>query len=633
MADQDNETLLKVNEFYESPERVQSIAHISEAEYEKLYQESINDPEGFWAKIAEQELEWFKKWDKVLQWDHPYYQWFVNGKINITYNCLDRHVINGRRNKVAFIYTNENGDEKKITYGELLSEVNQFANGLKSLGVEKGDRIAIYMPPTLAQIVAMLACARLGAIHSVVYAGFSAQALKTRIDDAEAKLVICTTWTQRRGKQVDLKGIVDEAVSQCQSIEHVIVAQRTNDNLSLSTNELDFHELQQKQGKTLESAHTDSEDPLYILYTSGTTGKPKGVLHTHGGYNLFTHYSMKTVFDVHENDIYWCAADTGWVTGHSYIVYGPLSVGTTSILYEGAPDYPDPTIWWKIIEKYGVNSFYTAPTAVRLFMKFGESYPQQADLSSLRIIGSVGEPINPEAWHWYYKHIGYEQSAVVDTWWQTETGGHMVVTHPSCKQKPGKSGRQFFGVKAEVVDKNGEPTAADQVGFLVIKEPWPGALRNCWNQPERYEEYWNQIKQYYFAGDLATRDKDGYIMILGRSDDVLTVSGHRIGTAEVEGALVAHPAVAEAAVIGKPDEIKGQSIKAFVILKQGTEFSDSLSEEIQQQVRKDLGALAIPKAIEAVDSLPKTRSGKIMRRILKARETGEDVGDTSTLAD
>ena len=633
MANEENETLLKVDQLYEAPERVKSIAHISEADYEKRYQESIDDPEGFWARIAEQELDWFQKWDKVFEWDHPYYQWFINGKINITYNCLDRHVHNGRRNKVAFIYTNESGYEEKITYGELLSRVNQFANGLKSLGVEKGDRIAIYMPPTPEQIVAMLACARIGAIHSVVYAGFSSQALKTRIDDAEAKLVICSTWTKRRGKKVDLKAIVDEAVPQCASVEKVIVSQRESDDYILYEQEVDFHELAGQQSQHLEAEATDAEDPLYILYTSGTTGKPKGVLHTHGGYNLFTHYSMKTIFDVHENDIYWCAADTGWVTGHSYIVYGPLSVGVTSVLYEGAPDYPDPGIWWRLIERYGVNSFYTAPTAVRLFMKFGETYPLQSDLSSLRIIGSVGEPINPEAWQWYYKNIGYQQCAVVDTWWQTETGGHMIVTPPAGKQKPGKSGRQFFGIQADVVDKNGESVDADQVGFLVIKRPWPGALRNCWNQPDRFEEYWTHIKPYYFAGDLATRDKDGYIMILGRSDDVLTVSGHRIGTAEVEGALVSHSSVAEAAVIGIPDEIKGQSIKAFVILKQGTEFSESLSEKIKQQVRQELGALAIPKAIEAVDSLPKTRSGKIMRRVLKARETGEDIGDTSTLAD
>jgi len=557
----------------------------------------------------------------------------VNGKINITYNCLDRHVHNGRRNKVAFIYTNESGHEEKLTYGELLSRVNRFANALKAQGIQKGDRIAIYMPPTPEQIVAMLACARIGAIHSVVYAGFSSQALKTRIQDAEARMVICSTWTRRKGKKTDLKSIVDEAIPGCPTVEKVIVAQREDDRFNLVERELDFHGLMDKQSAQCEAEQTDAEDPLYILYTSGTTGKPKGVMHTHGGYNLFTHYTMKTVFDVQEDDVYWCAADTGWVTGHSYIVYGPLSVGVTSVLYEGAPDYPDPGIWWRTIAQYGVNTFYTAPTAIRMFMKFGETYPQEADLSSLRIIGSVGEPINPEAWHWYYKHIGYEQCAVVDTWWQTETSGHMVVTLPSCRQKPGKSGKQFFGIQAEVVDKNGEPAEADQVGFLVIKAPWPGALRTCWNQPERFEEYWTQIKGYYFAGDLATRDEDGYIMILGRSDDVLTVSGHRIGTAEVESALVAHPAVAEAAVIGKPDEIKGQQIKGFVILTQGTAFTDDLADKIKHQVRQELGALAIPREIEAVESLPKTRSGKIMRRVLKARETGEDVGDTSTMAD
>lgn len=627
----DDETLLKVDNWYHPPQEILKNAHISPEAYEKLYKESIDDPEGFWARIADEELEWFQKWDKVFEWNHPYYQWFVNGKINITHNCLDRHVRDGKRNKVAYIYTNEKGDEVKLTYGELLDRVNRFSNALKAQGVGKGDRVAIYMPLTLEQIIAMLACARIGAIHSVVYAGFSAQALKTRIDDADAKLVVCSSWTRRRGKKVDLKSIVDEAVDGQPSVKKVIVAQREGDDYGLFEKEVDFHELMQKHSPECEPEKMDSEDPLYILYTSGTTGKPKGVVHTHGGYNLFTHYTTKLAFDLHDNDIHWCTADTGWVTGHSYIVYGPLSTGVTSLIFEGAPDHPDPGIFWRTIDHYRVTTFYTAPTAIRMFMKFGESYPHEQDLSSLRVIGSVGEPINPEAWVWYHDHIGKKQAAVIDTWWQTETGGHMLLCLPSCKQKPGKSGLPFFGVKTDVVDKEGNSAEPEKVGFLAVREPWPAALRNCWNQPDRYEQYWEN--GYYFAGDLATKDQDGYIMILGRSDDVLTVAGHRIGTAEVESALVSHPSVAEAAVIGKPDEIKGQSIKGFVILKSGSEFSDDLMKDMQSHVRKELGSLAVPKEIEAVDKLPKTRSGKIMRRVLKAQETGEEVGDTSTLED
>ena len=631
--DESNRNLLQVDEMVNPTQRVSQHSYFTPQTYDQYYQESLQNPEAFWEARAREELSWFREWDKVFQWDYPYYQWFVNARINITYNCLDRHVHNGRRNKVAFIYNNESGDERKITYGELLRQVNQFANALDRQGVQKGDRVAIYMPPTLEQVIAMLACARLGAIHSVIYAGFSAQALSTRLADAETKTLICSTWTKRRGKYTDLKGIVDEAVASYPSIEQVIVAHREGDKQEPGAREKDFHALMEAESPHREAANTDAEDPLFILYTSGTTGKPKGVVHTHGGYNLFTHYSTKVTFDVNEDDVFWCAADTGWITGHSYIVYGPLSVGLTSILYEGAPDYPDPGVWWRLVEQYKVNNFYTAPTAIRMFMKFGTTYPEQADLSSLRVIGTVGEPINPEAWHWYYRHIGYQQAAVVDTWWQTETGGHMIVTLPSLPQKPGKSGKPFFGIDAEVVNREGQPTEPEEVGFLVINRPWPGALRNCWNQPERFEQYWRQMDGRFFAGDLATKDKDGYIMILGRSDDVLTVAGHRIGTAEVESALVGHEAVAEAAVVGIPDEIKGQQIKAFVILKSGETFDDEKAEALRYQVKSTLGGLGVPKEVEAVDSLPKTRSGKIMRRVLRARETGEDIGDTSTMAD
>jgi acetyl-CoA synthetase len=633
MATDKNEILLKVNQVYQPPRHVVEAAFIKPDEYETLYKESIEDPEGFWARIAEDELYWFQKWDTVRDGEHPHYRWFVNGKLNITYNCLDRHVNAGKRNKLAYIYTNEDGAEVKVTYGELLELVCRFANGLKSLGVKMGDRVSIYMPVIVEQVVAMLACARIGAIHSVVFGGFSASALRMRIEEAHAKVVITASWTKRRGKKIDLKSSVDEAVEDLPFVEKVIVVQREGNGYELVEKELDFYDLIKSQSPVCEPEVMDAEDPLFILYTSGTTGTPKGVLHTTGGYNLYAHYTTKIVFDLHENDIYWSTADPGWITGHSYLVYGPLSVGVTSLLVEGAPDYPDPGLWWSIIEKYRVNIFYTAPTAIRSFMKYGEDWPRKYDLSSLRILGSVGEPLNPEAWLWFYEHIGHKNCAIVDTWWQTETGGHMVTTIPSYKAKPGKAGKPFFGVVADVVDKKGHAVEPDTVGHLVIKEPWPSGLRTCWNAPERYEEYWNTITPYYLAGDLATKDEDGYIMILGRSDDVLTVSGHRIGTAEVESALVSHPAVAEAAVIGKPHEIKGESIKGFLIVRQGQNHSENLITDIKLHVRRELGSLAVPDELEIVESLPKTRSGKIMRRVLKAQELGMDVGDISTLED
>lgn len=632
MAEQ-NEILLKIDKIYNPPEKVLKKALISKEKFDELYEKSIKDTENFWEKLAEKELHWFEKWDKVFEWNYPTYKWFINGKLNITYNCLDRHVENGKRNKIAYIWTDEDGNEKKYTYGELLELVNKIANGLKSLGIKKGDRVVIYMPLVIEQLATMLACARIGAIHSVVYAGFSASALKMRIEDAKAKIVITSTWTKRRGKKIDLKSVVDEAVKELDFVEKIVVLQREGDNLTLEENEIDFYKLIKNQSPNRTPEIMDAEDPLFILYTSGSTGKPKGVLHTTGGYNLYTHITTKYVFDIHEDDIFWCTADPGWITGHSYMVYGPLSVGVTSIIAEGAPDYPDPGRWWSIIEKYRVNIFYTAPTAIRLFMKYGEQWPAKYDLSSLRILGSVGEPINPEAWIWYYENIGRKNCSIVDTWWQTETGGHMITTVPAYPQKPGKAGKPFFGIEADVVDKNGNPVKPNEVGYLVIKKPWPSALRTCWGEPERFNKYWSEISQYYFAGDMATKDEDGYIMILGRADDVINVSGHRIGTAEVESALVAHEAVAEAAVIGIPHEIKGESIKAFVILKQGIEITDELKGDIKQCVRKELGSLAVPDEIEFVEKLPKTRSGKIMRRVLKAKELGMPLGDISTLED
>lgn len=628
-----NEILLKVNRVYNPPRSIVESAYIKPEEYERLYEESIRDPEAFWAKIASEELHWFRRWDKVRTGEPPYCQWFVNGKLNITYNCLDRHVNAGKRNKVAYIYTNEEQHEIKVTYGELLDMVNRFANGLKALGVQKGDRVAIYMPLIVEQIVAMLACARIGAVHSVVFGGFSAPALRMRLIDAEAKVVITSTWTRRRGKKIDLKSSVDEAIADLSFLEKVVVVQREGDDYELVEKEADFHGLIKSQSPVCEPEVMDAEDPLFILYTSGTTGKPKGVLHTVGGYNLYTHYTTKIVFDLHENDIYWSTADPGWITGHSYLVYGPLSVGVTSVIAEGAPDYPDPGWWWSIIERYKVNVFYTAPTAVRLFMRYGEEWPRKYDLSSLRILGCVGEPLNPEAWLWFYEEIGKKKCALVDTWWQTETGGHMVTTLPSYPAKPGKAGKPFFGILVDVVDKTGQPVPPNTVGTLVIKQPWPSGLRTCWNEPERYEKYWKTIPPYYVAGDLATKDEDGYIMFLGRADDVLNVSGHRIGTAEVESALVSHPAVAEAAVIGKPHPVKGECIKGFVILKRGQEPSDLLIEDIKLHVRRELGSLAVPDELQVLDSLPKTRSGKIMRRVLKSQELGIPVGDISTLED
>lgn len=632
MAEVTNKILSDNTEVFHPSQEILDKVYITADQYESMYAESVKDPEAFWARIAEEELDWFEKWDKVREWEGNNYKWFVNGKLNITWNCLDRHVKAGKGDKTAFIYNNENGEERQVSYAQLLDMVCQFSNGLKSLGIEKGDRIAIYMPLTIEQTVAMLACARIGAIHSVVYAGFSAQALRLRIEDAEAKAVITSVWTQRRGKQIPLKPVVDEAVQGLDVVKNVIVDRR-GAGISLSGKEVDFHDLMENQSTDCPAEPMDSEDPLFILYTSGTTGKPKGVLHTVGGYNLYTHYTTKISFDLKEDEIFWCTADPGWITGHSYIVYGPTSLGRTSVIVEGAPDHPDPGAWWKLVEQYKVNVFYTAPTAVRLFMKYGEEWPEKYDLSSLRILGSVGEPINPEAWLWYNEHIGRNNAVVIDTWWQTETGGHMIVSLPSCKQKPGIAGRPFFGIKADVVDKSGNPVQPNTVGFLVIKEPWPSALRTCWGEPERFNKYWDEMPGFYYPGDFATKDEEGFIMILGRADDVLNVSGHRIGTAEVESALVSHPSVVEAAVIGKPHEIKGESIKAFVTLGQGEEASEQMMAAIQQHVRKDLGSLAVPSEVEFVDKLPKTRSGKIMRRVLKAMEMGTEVGDISTLED
>ncbi len=624
------EVLLKIGEKFYPPREIVERAWVKD--YDALYEKSIRDPESFWAEVAE-ELFWFERWQKVLEWEFPHAKWFVGGKTNVTYNCLDRHVREGRRNKIAYIYLDEENRERKITYGELLELVCRIANGLRSLGVGKGDRVSIYMPSSVEAIAVMLACARLGAIHSVVFAGFSEGALRMRISDARAKVVVTASYTLRRGRKIDLLPTVLKAVEGLDFVQHLIVWDRDGD-LTEKEGLVDLEELVKTSEPYCEPEVLDAEDPLFILYTSGTTGKPKGVLHTVGGYMVQTYYTSKVVFDLHEDDIFWCTADIGWVTGHSYIVYGILANGVTSLVTEGAPDYPDPGRWWSYIEKYRVNVFYTAPTAIRMFMKYGEEWPSRYDLSSLRILGSVGEPINPEAWHWYHKHIGRERCVIVDTWWQTETGAHMVTTVPSYATKPGKAGKPFFGVIADVVDREGRRVPPNTVGVLVIRNPWPSMLRTCWGEPERYEKYWRSIPgNVYNTDDLASYDEEGYIMILGRADDVINVAGHRIGTMEVESALVDHPAVAEAAVIGKPHEVKGESIKAFVILKEGYEASVELAEELRLHVRNELGPIAVPDEIEFVDRLPKTRSGKIMRRILRARELGLEIGDISTLED
>ncbi|WP_321429714.1 acetate--CoA ligase [uncultured Methanolobus sp.] len=602
-------------------------------DYETAYNEFLNDPEKHWETVAE-ELEWFKKWDKVREWDHPHAKWFTNAKLNITHNCLDRHVMNGKRNKVAIIWVGDDGKEEVLTYRQLYREVMRFANGLKSLGVEKGDRVCIYMPFVPEQIIAMLACARIGAVHSVVFGGFGANALHSRIKDAQAKIVITADASLRRGKRIDLKSLVDEAVVNASSVEKIVVLRRMTPQMELfSEIEVDFYEIMEDVEKECESEIMDSEDPLFILYTSGTTGPAKGIVHACGGYMVGTYYTTKNMFDIKESDVMWCTADPGWITGHSYIVYGPLSMGATILISETTPDYPDPGVWWSMIEEFDVTIFYTAPTAIRMFMRMGEEWPEKYNLSSLRILGSVGEPLNPEAFEWYYRVIGKEKCPILDTWWQTETGMHMLTTTVGEPMKPGFAGRPVPGIVADVVDENGEPVPAGTGGFLVIKEPWPSMMRTVYNNDERYRQYWSTVKNYYTAGDLAVKDEDGYIMILGRSDDVLIVAGHNIGSAEVESALVSHEAVAEAAVIGKPDPLKGDSIKAFIILRMGYNASDKLKLELVYHVRMNLGPIAIPSEIEFVESLPKTRSGKIMRRLLKAQELGQDPGDISTLED
>jgi acetyl-CoA synthetase len=600
-------------------------------DYQKAYNDFLADPDGFWGKMAS-ELEWIRPWNAVKEWNYPYAKWFVNAQLNITANCLDRHVNNHRRNKAALIWRGEKGAERIFTYQQLLSKVMRFANALKKIGVKKGDRICIYMPLVPEQVIAMLACARIGAVHSVVFGGFGPAALKMRIQDASAKVVITADIGMRRGKTIQLKSIVEEAIIDASSVEHVIVLRRQDPQVDLRPGlELDFNEIMASAPQECLAEVMDAEDPLFTLYTSGSTGKPKGIVHTCGGYMVGTYYTSKYVFDMKDHDIFWCTADPGWITGHSYIVYGPLAVGATVFMSELTPDYPDAGSYWSLIEEQKITIFYTAPTAIRMFMKLGETWPNKYDLSSLRIIGSVGEPLNPEAFEWYYHVIGKDKIPILDTWWQTDTGMHMITTMIGEPMRPGFAGRPIPSVEADVVDKDGNPVQPGTGGLLVIKSPWPSMLRTVWQDDERYRKYWETIKGVYTVGDLAVKGLDGYIMILGRSDDIIVVAGHNIGTAEVESSLVSHPAVAESAVIGKPDEMKGNSIKAFVILRVGNSPSDKLKQDLMYHVRMTLGPIAVPQEIEFVEKLPKTRSGKIMRRVLKAKEMGMDPGDISTL--
>ena len=637
MAQVDIESVLKEDRVFEPPKDFSAKAHIKNLQdYETLYQQALDDPEGFWASMAK-ELDWFKPWEKVLEWNPPFAKWFVGGRTNIAHNCLDRHLTTARKNKAAIIWEGEPGDERILTYQVLHREVCKFANVLKQIGVNTGDRVAIYMPMVPELPIAMLACARIGATHSVVFGGFSAEALRDRINDAQAKVVVTADGGYRRGGEIPLKKAVDDAIQQTPSIEHVIVYRRTGSQVHMEPGRDHWwHELMANASEECPAEALDSEHPLYILYTSGTTGKPKGIVHTTGGYMLGTYLTAKYVFDLKEEDTYWCTADIGWVTGHSYIVYGPLANGATSLMYEGAPNWPEWDRFWRLVDKYQVNVFYTAPTAIRAFVRAGEQWPRKHKLTSLRLLGTVGEPINPEAWMWYHRVIGKERCPIVDTWWQTETGMIMITPLPGATPtKPGSATRPFPGIVPDVVSRDGQSVPANAGGYLVIKRPWPSMLRTIYGDPERYtRQYWSEIPGVYFTGDGARRDEQGYFWIMGRVDDVVNVSGHRLGTMEVESALVSHPLVAEAAVVGRPDEIKGQAIAAFVTLEAGRTASDDLKQELRQHVAKEIGAFARPDDIRFTDALPKTRSGKIMRRLLREIASGDEVrGDVTTLED
>ena len=634
-SDQPIEALLDEERLFPAPEECSRNANMADPD---IYQRAAKDPEAYWAHAAES-LEWMRKWDRVLDWNPPIAQWFVGGKLNVSVNCLDRHVRGWRRNKAAFIWEGEPGEERVLTFADLYREVNRFANAMKRLGVQKGDRVTIYMPMIPELPIALLACARIGAPHSVVFGGFSAESLRDRINDAQSKLVITADGSYRRGQIVPLKRNVDAALKDCPCVEKVVMVRRIGDVAPVDVNETRdvwWHRVVENVPAYCEPEPMDSEDPLFILYTSGTTAKPKGILHTTGGYILGASLTHKWVFDAKEEDVYWCSADIGWVTGHSYIVYGPLANGTTGVLYEGSPDWPDKDRWWAMVAKYGVNVFYTAPTAIRAVMKWGESYPAKHDLSTLRLLGTVGEPINPEAWMWYHEKIGQGRCPIVDTWWQTETGSIMISPLPGLTTtKPGSATFPLPGIDADVVDEAGNSVPLGGGGYLVLKSPWPSMARTIYGDPKRYEEtYWQRFgKNVYFAGDGCKRDEEGYFWLLGRVDDVMNISGHRLSTMEVESALVDHQEVAEAAVIGKKDDIKGEAIAAFVTLKEGAEGNAGKVDELKKHVVQKIGPIARPQSVYFTAELPKTRSGKIMRRLLRDIAEGRALGDTTTLAD
>jgi acetyl-CoA synthetase len=631
------ESVLHEERVFPPPAEFAAQAHIkSFEEYEQIYNQAAENPEAFWASVAES-LHWFQKWDTVLEWDEPFAKWFVGGKLNVSYNCIDRHLETARKNKAAIIWEGEPGETRTLTYQQLYAEVCKFANALKSLGTNKGDRVAIYMPLIPEAAIAMLACARIGATHTVIFGGFSADAVRDRVNDGQCKAIITADGAFRRGTEVKLKPAVDQALKNCPSVENVIVFKRTESEVKMQLGRDHWwHELVQYADDTCFPEPLDSEHPLYILYTSGTTGKPKGILHTTGGYLTQVAITSKWVMDLKDEDTYWCTADIGWVTGHSYVVYGPLANGATVFMYEGAPNYPDPGRFWDIIERNRITILYTAPTAIRAFIKWGEQYPLKYDLSSLRLLGTVGEPINPEAWMWYHKIIGKGKCPIIDTWWQTETGAIMISPLPGATPTvPGTATRPFPGILMDIQTRDGQSVGVNEGGYLVVKHPFPAMLRTIYGDDERYKkQYWSEIPHVYFAGDGARRDERGYYWIMGRVDDVINVSGHRLGTAEVESALVSHEAVAEAAVVGRPDEIKGQAISAFVTLEGGRRGSDELKDELRAHVTREIGALAKPDDIRFTDALPKTRSGKIMRRLLRElASSGIVAGDVTTLED
>jgi acetyl-CoA synthetase len=645
-------SILHEERVFPPPKAFAQRAHVkSFAQYRALYNESIRQPERFWGRVAKEELIWFKPWKKVLQWKLPNAKWFAGGRLNVSYNCLDRHLGTATANKAALIWEGEPagpglpGEERTYTYKQLHREVCVFANVLKRNGLKKGDRVIIYLPMVPEAAIAMLACARLGVIHSVVFGGFSAQSVADRIFDCQAKLVVTADGGFRRGSIVPLKKSVDEALTLkdaqgnllAKTIEKVIVLRRTSQEVHIEEGrDVWWHRESEYVQADCPAEKMDSEAPLFILYTSGSTGKPKGILHSTAGYLLGAKLTTKYVFDLRPEDVYWCTADVGWVTGHSYVVYGPLANGATSLMYEGAPNYPEPDRFWRIIARHGVTILYTAPTAIRAFMKWGVQWPKKHDLTSLRLLGTVGEPINPEAWMWYHEVIGQKRCPIVDTWWQTETGGIMITPLPGATPtKPGTATLPFFGIVPEVVDDKGNPVPKNSGGKLVIRKPWPSMLRGIWGDPQRFmETYWSEVKGCYFTGDGCRQDKDGYFWIVGRIDDVLNVAGHRIGTAEVESALVSNPKVAEAAVVGRPDDLKGQALVAFVTLKTGVQASPSIREELRAHVAREIGPVAKPDDIRFAEALPKTRSGKIMRRLLKQIAAGDVIkGDTTTLED